>query len=198
MQRLIKYIQGSTGFVTMQKLLMVKPILLFITLDMAVQTKKTENAYLLPIDGSFKDYRTAISIDDIYKQLGEINTKQTTVFLDACFSGTSRDGKNMLADTRGVVIKTKPAQPMGNTIVFSAAQGDETAHPYKKKKHGMFTYFLLKKIQETKGKVLLGELGTYVSQQVRQHSVQEVGKSQTPTIYISNNLSTNWKSITLK
>lgn len=160
--------------------------------------EKTGNAYLLPIDGSFKDYRTAISIDDIYKQLGEINTKQTTVFLDACFSGTSRDGKNMLADTRGVVIKTKPTQPMGNTIVFSAAQGDETAHPYKKKKHGMFTYFLLKKLQETKGKVLLGELGTYVSQQVRQHSVQEVGKSQTPTINISNNLSTNWKSITLK
>lgn len=160
--------------------------------------ENTGNAYLLPIDGSFKDYRTAISIDDIYKQLGEINTKQTTVFLDACFSGTSRDGKNMLADTRGVVIKTKPTQPRGNTIVFSAAQGDETAHPYKKKKHGMFTYFLLKKLQETKGKVLLGELGTYVSQQVRQHSVQEVGKSQTPTINISNNLSTNWKSITLK
>ena len=160
--------------------------------------EKNGNAYLLPSDGSFKDYRTAIGIDDIYKQLGETKSKQTTIFLDACFSGTSRDGKNMLADTRGVVIKTKPAQPMGNTIVFSAAQGDETAHPYKKKKHGMFTYFLLKKLQETKGKVLLGELGTYVSQQVRQHSVQEVGKSQTPTIYISNNLSTNWKSITLK
>lgn len=160
--------------------------------------EKTGNAYLLPIDGSFKDYRTAISIDDIYKQLGEINTKQTTVFLDACFSGTSRDGKNMLADARGVVIKTKPAQPTGNTIVFSAAQGDETAHPYKKKKHGIFTYFLLKKIQETKGHVSLGELGTYVNQQVRQHSIMEVGKSQSPTINVSNKLGTNWKILTLK
>lgn len=56
----------------------------------------------------------------------------------------------MLADTRGVVIKTKPTQPMGNTIVFSAAQGDETAHPYKKKKHGMFTYFLLKNYKRQK------------------------------------------------
>lgn len=42
MPRLTKYIQESTGFVTMQKLLMVKPMLLFITLDMAVQTKKQE------------------------------------------------------------------------------------------------------------------------------------------------------------
>lgn len=160
--------------------------------------EKNGNAYLLPIDGSFKDYRTAISIDDIYKQLGEINAKQTTVFIDACFSGTSRDGKNMLAETRGVVIKTKPTQPMGNTIVFSAAQVDETAHPYKKKKHGMFTYFLLKKLQETKGNVSLGELGTYVNQQVRQHSIMEIGKSQSPTINISNSLAANWKSMTLK
>lgn len=87
---------------------------------------------------------------------------------------------------------------MGNTIVFSAAQGDETAHPYKKKKHGMFTYFLLKKLQETKGYVSLGDLGTYVNQLVRQNSVQEVGKSQTPTINISNKVSTNWKTLTLK
>lgn len=87
---------------------------------------------------------------------------------------------------------------MGNTIVFSAAQGDETAHPYKKKKHGMFTYFLLKKLQETKGYVSLGELGTYVNQQVRQHSIMEVGKSQSPTINVSNKLGTNWKTLTLK
>ena len=87
---------------------------------------------------------------------------------------------------------------MGNTIVFSAAQGDETAHPYKKKKHGMFTYFLLKKLQETKGYVSLGDLGTYVNQLVRQNSVQEVGKFQTPTINISNKVSTNWKTLTLK
>lgn len=160
--------------------------------------EKNGNAYLLPIDGSFKDYRTAIGIEDIYKQLGEINTKQTTVFLDACFSGTSRDGKNMLPEARGVIVKTKPAQPTGNTIIFSASQGDETSHPYKKKKHGMFTYFLLKKLQETKGQVSLGELGIYVSQQVRQHSIMEVGKSQSPTINVSNKLVNNWKSLTLK
>lgn len=104
----------------------------------------------------------------------------------------------MLADARGVVIKTKPAQPMGNTIVFSAAQGDETAHPYKKKKHGMFTYFLLKKLQESKGKISLEELGTYVSQQVRQHSIMEIGKSQSPTISVSDKLAINWKTLTLK
>ena len=160
--------------------------------------EKNGNAYLLPSDGSFKDYRTAIGIDDIYKQLGETNAKLTTIFLDACFSGTSREGKNMLPEARGVIVKTKPTQPTGNTIVFSASQGDETSHPYNKKKHGMFTYFVLKKLQETKGHVSLGELGTYVSQQVRQHSIMEVGKSQSPTINVSNKLVNNWKSLILK
>ena len=62
----------------------------------------------------------------------------------------------------------------------------------------MFTYFLLKKLQETKGQVSLGELGNYVRQQVRQHSIMEVGKSQSPTINVSNKLVNNWKSLTLK
>lgn len=106
--------------------------------------EKNGNAYLLPADGSFKDYRTAIGIDDTYKQLGEISTKQTTIFLDACFSGTSKDGKTTWADSKGITVKAKPTQPQGNMIVFAAAQGDETAHLYKKKKHSMFTYFLLK------------------------------------------------------
>lgn len=160
--------------------------------------EKNGNAYLLPSDGSFKDYRTAIGINDIYKQLGETNTKQTTIFLDACFSGTSRDGKYLLPESRGVMVKTKSAQPTGNTIVFSASQGDETSHPYNKKKHGMFTYFLLKKIQETKGQVSLGELGTYISQQVRQHSIMEIGKLQSPKINVSNKLVNKWNSLILK
>jgi hypothetical protein len=37
--------------------------------------------------------------------------------------------------------------PQGNMVVFSAAQGDETAYPNNDEKHGMFTYFLLKKLQ---------------------------------------------------
>ena len=160
--------------------------------------EKNGNAYLLPSDGSFKDYRTAIGIDDIYKQLGETNTKQTTIFLDACFSGTSRDGKYLLPESRGVMVKTKSAQPTGNTIVFSASQGDETSHPYNKKKHGMFTYFLLKKLQETKGDASLGDLESYINKQVRQNSVVENGKIQTPTVSVSDKMSLIWKSLKLK
>lgn len=160
--------------------------------------EKNGNAYLLPADGSFKDYRTAIGIDDTYKQLGEISTKQTTIFLDACFSGTSKDGKTTWADSKGITVKAKPTQPQGNMIVFAAAQGDETAHLYKKKKHSMFTYFLLKKLKETKGEVSLGDLGTYINKQVRKNSVVENGKIQSPTVSVSNNMSLIWSNLKLK
>lgn len=83
-------------------------------------------------------------------------------------------------------------------IVFSAAQGDETAHQYNKKKHGMFTYFLLKKLQETKGEVSLEELATYIKEQVQKSSIKENGKIQTPTIQVSPYMQSSIKGISLK
>ena len=44
------------------------------------------------------------------------------------------------------------------------------------------TYFLLKKLQETKGKVSLGELSDYVIKNVKRISLVEQGKSQIPTV----------------
>jgi len=82
--------------------------------------------------------------------------------------------------------------------VFSAAQGDETAYPFKEQKHGMFTYYLLKKLQESKGNVSLGELGDYITTQVKQQSVVVNRKSQTPTVVPSSAMSGEWKGWKLK
>ena len=100
----------------------------------------------------------------------------------------------MTTDSKGVAIKSKTCTPKGNMVVLSASQGDETAYPYKKKKHGMFTYFLLKKLQETKGNASLGDLEAYINKKVSQQSIIENGKKQTPSINISNSLNTDWKT----
>ena len=115
-----------------------------------------------------------------------------TVFMDACFSGSKR-GEGMLASARGVAMKTKAQAPQGKMVVFSAAQGDETAYPYKDKCHGLFTYFLLKKLKESNGSVTLGDLGNYVTEQVSRKSIVANGKSQTPSVIASNTLGTEWK-----
>ena len=98
----------------------------------------------------------------------------------------------MLDSTRGVAIKAKPYTPKGNMVVFSASTGDETAFPYKDQSHGMFTYFLLKKLQETQGMVSLGELADYIKTNVSRKAIVETSKSQTPTILISNETNGNW------
>lgn len=156
-----------------------------------------KTAYLLPVDGYGSDVTTGYSLKELYETLGRLPSKSVVVFLDACFSGAKREG-GMLASARGVAIKVKPSTPVGNLIVFSAAQGDETAYPYKDQKHGMFTYFLLKKMQETKGDIVLGTLSQYVTEQVRKQSIALNGKMQTPTVTAPAILGNTWKEWKLK
>lgn len=158
-----------------------------------IPDEKNKSAYLLPIDGYGSDAATGYALEDLYKALGSLPSKSVTIFLDACFSGAKRDG-DMLASARGVAIKTRPTAPIGNMVVFTAAQGDETAYPYKEQEHGLFTYYLLKKLQETKGNVTLGELGDYIKTQVKRQSIVTNGKLQSPTIIATSSVGNDWKS----
>ncbi len=162
-----------------------------------IPDEKEKTAYLLPVDGYGSDVTTGYSLMDLYVALGELPSKSVAVFLDACFSGAKREG-DMLASARGIAIKVKPSEPKGNMVVFTAAQGDETAYPYKEQGHGMFTYYLLKKLQETNGDVTLGELGDFVKTQVERQSVVVNGKLQSPTLVPSGTLGDEWKNWKLK
>ena len=162
-----------------------------------VPNEKTHDAYLLPIDANPSDIETCYPISRLYTELGKMSANRITVFMDACFSGAQR-GEGMLVEARGVAIKAKTSVPQGNMVVFSAASGDETAYPYKEKGHGMFTYFLLKKLNETKGNVTLGELGDYITTQVKQQSIVVNRKSQTPTVVPSSAMSGDWRGWKLK
>lgn len=157
-----------------------------------IPDEQNKSAYLLPIDGYGSDVTTGYALEDLYKALGCLPSKAVTVFLDACFSGAKRDG-DMLASARGVAIKVKQNYPTGNMVVFTAAQGDETAYPYKEEGHGLFTYFLLKKLQETKGDVTLGELGDYIKTQVERQSIVTNGKLQSPAILSASSIGNSWK-----
>jgi len=156
-----------------------------------------KTAYLLPTDGIGGDAETAYSLALLYKELGNMQAQRTMVFLDACFSGSTREGQ-MMASARGVAIKVKPTTPVGKMVVFTAAQGDETAYPYNEQQHGMFTYHLLKKMQETKGNVSLGELGDYLTNEVRRQSFVKNKKIQTPSVMPSAAIAAMWKNLKMK
>lgn len=162
-----------------------------------IPDEKNKTAYLLPVDGFGRDVKTAYPLDELYASLAKLPSKSVTVFLDACFSGAKREG-SMLTSARGIAIKVKQSAPEGNLVVFSASQGDETAYPYDDQQHGLFTYYLLKKLKESTNSLTLGELADYVTQQVMQQSMKQNGKMQTPTVLSSTTLNNSWKEIKLK
>lgn len=162
-----------------------------------IPDEQSHSAYLLPTDGIGSDPATAYPLQTLYEELSKMQADRITVFLDACFSGSKRED-GMLASARGVAIKAKPQTPEGNMVVFTAAQGDETAYPYKEMQHGMFTYYLLKKLQDTKGQTTLGELEKYLTTEVKRQSFVENDKMQTPSVNASPVLQKTWKTMTLK
>ncbi len=151
------------------------------------------DAYILPTDCQGSDFQYAYSINRLYKELGEAGAKSVTYFIDACFSGTQRKGEMMVA-ARGVAIKAKSGVLSGNSVAFAAASGDETAFAYEEKGHGMFTYFLLKKLQETNGEVSYGELASYIQQNVKQKSIVVSPRLQSPNAISSTTASEGWQS----
>ena len=91
-----------------------------------------------------------------------------------------------------MAIKTKADVVSGNMVVFSAAQGSETAYPYQQKQHGLFTYYLLEQLQQSGGAMSLGELSDQVTKFVGRASIVENDKSQTPML-IASTTAQDWR-----
>lgn len=155
-------------------------------------------AYLLPVDVRGSNPKRGISLDDFYGKIADLGFEQTTVFLDACFSGV-RNNKAVFEGTREVEIKSKPGViPDKRMIVFSAARRDEVAQSYTKQGHGLFTYYLLKALMDTQGNVSLGKLADYINESVVNRSLKfDTHKQQTPEVNTSSSIVDKWRRWTL-
>ncbi len=144
---------------------------------------KDRQAYMVPVDASPYSNRTNYSLSELYRELGEANAKLVTVFLDACFSGATRED-DMLVAARAMRQVPREETPLGNIVVFSAASDAETAYPIESKNHGVFTYALLDKLQSSEGKVTLGELAEHIKSTVTEISLN-ANRPQNPKIMVS-------------
>lgn len=156
----------------------------------------TKEPYLIPVDVSGSNIQSAVKLSYLYAKLTEFPSQQVIVFLDACFSGGGRESGLLAA--RGVKVKPKDDYLKGNIVVFTASSGDESSLPWKEKRHGMFTYFLLKKFQESKGEVSFLDLSTYIKEKVGLESVRTNSKSQNPQVLMSEELEKSWEKLRLK
>ena len=142
-----------------------------------------EKMYLLPYDGSPRLLdRTAILRDELFADISAANPRSVTVFLDTCYSGTTR-GTDMLIASRPIAIRALEQSIPDNFTVMTAAAGDQTAKPLEEAKHGMFSYFLMKGMEgeadaNNDNEITAGELHSYVQTNV----IQQSSGSQTPEL----------------
>ncbi|MBV5313658.1 MAG: caspase family protein [Prolixibacteraceae bacterium] len=148
-------------------------------------------SYLVPVDITGTNVTDGISLTRLYADLTRFPSKRVTVFLDACFSGGGRDAGLLAA--RAVRIKPKTEPVTGNLVVFSASTGEQSALPYRDKKHGMFTYFLLKAIQDSKGNINYRQLYDQVKREVELSAIKINGKDQNPDLIYSNDVNGIWE-----
>jgi hypothetical protein len=156
----------------------------------------TNTPYIVPVDGNYGNLtKSGINLYDMYNTFGSSNAAQVLVFMDACFSGGARDAG--LVAARAVKIKPKKGELKGNIVVYSATSAEQAAMPFREKQHGLFTYYLLKKLQESKGKTTLSELSDYLQENVAKKSLLVNQKDQQPEVLPSDKLLGTWKTIKL-
>ena len=190
-------IQGSLDWLKEISKAFNKPNFIIYYAGHGVPDEITKESYLLPKDGYANNLNTCYKLNDFYETLGAMPADKIIVFLDACFSGAKPSGETLNFGKRGIAIKADPGKPQGNTIVLAATTKDEPAYPYTDKQHGMFTYYLLKKMQSDVD-ITLGKLFEYIKEQVTQQSVLENNKMQVPQPVSSLNVADTWQSWKLK
>jgi len=158
--------------------------------------EKTKVQYLIPVDVSGTNIEYGIRLDSVVKILTTFPNQQVTLILDACFSGGARN--QSLLSSRGIKITPKETNLKNKTVLFASSTGSENSNAFPEQNHGMFTYFLLKKIKETKGNISYKELIDYITKQVQLNSVLINNSLQTPTVQFSFDLNDKWDKLNLK
>jgi hypothetical protein len=152
----------------------------------------SKEPYLIPVDVSVNYVTEGISLQYLYSKLIQYPAKRIAVFIDACFSGGARN--QVLIAARGVKIMPKENDLSGNLVAFYSSSGSQSSLPFKKQEHGLFTYYLLQKLKETKGYTTFGELSEYLIKNISVKSVLINDQEQIPQTDVSKEIINEWAS----
>ena len=148
-----------------------------------------KSLYLLPY-GVDKDLlaRTAVGQEEVVAALVAAAPKSVTMFIDACYSGQTRSGEQLLASARPFVLKMDEIAYPSNFTVISASSQDQISSSSPELKHGIFSFYLMKGMEgqadgNKDGTITAGEMQAYLSDKVsrqamgmnRQQDTQLVG-----------------------
>jgi len=203
-ERQIRYIENATGSKINQALDWLSVLskaengnaeLFFYYSGHGLPDEETKEPYIIPVDVSGSNVKQGVKVSQIYNKLTENPAQHITVFFDACFSGGAR---NMpLIAQKSIRVNPEKVALKGNLVVFASSDGNESSGIFRDKKHGFFTYFLLKKLQETSGDVSYEELKEYIKTNVIKES-SLIGKPQTPQVLVAPDVNNVWGSWKIK
>jgi hypothetical protein len=138
--------------------------------------------YIVPYNGRIGSKVRMLSLEEIYNYLHRLPTKEVVVFLDACFTG---EGRSVLAMGKRPLVPVKITRP--KFAVLAASREDQTSNDFEEKRHGLFTYYLLKALggeadRNSNGWVELGECYKYVKDNVYKTARENLYTEQEPTL----------------
>jgi hypothetical protein len=157
--------------------------------------------YLVPYDADTRFIeQTGYKLISFYQDLHKIRVKRVYVFLDSCFSGVaSRAAEMLVKGSRPALVHVEKVRMPSNTIIsLNATSSGQLSNAYHEKKHGLFTYYLLRAIKgeadaNDDGWSSVKEVYAYVRDHVKRQS-RRMQAEQTPSIVPMSN---RWKDIAL-
>lgn len=143
------------------------------------------DAYLLPYDANPTYIKSGgLPIAAVQKTLSDLHGQQVYVFLDSCFSGSGE--RSVLPEGTRPVVPVKKIEPTTNVVTLSAAGPDETTGAHASRRHGLFTFHLLKGLSgvadaDSDSNVSVDELHAHVQREVSVEARRQ-NRDQTPTL----------------
>lgn len=139
----------------------------------------SSEAFIVPFDGD-PSYlgATGYPLKQLYGTLGKLPSKEVVVLLDSCFSGVG--GRSVLAKgARPLVLLNSTGALSPNLAVLSSTAGNQISTSLPEKRHGLFTYHLLRAIGS--GKLDLAEIYGFIKPTI-EDAARRMNVEQSPSL----------------
>ena len=146
-----------------------------------------KSLFFLP-QSAHKDYlpETGIDQNSLVAALVAAKPKSVTLFIDSCYSGSTRSGETLLASARPLALKAKETVFPSNFTVISASRLDQISSSSPELKHGIFSFYVMKGMEgeadlNKDGKITVGELQSYLEDAVPRQAMK-MNRKQEPQL----------------
>ncbi len=146
-----------------------------------------KSLYLLP-QGVDKDFLAETGVDQskIITALNDLKPRSVTIFIDSCYSGSTRTGETLLASARPIALKTEEYTFPSNFTVISASSFNQISSSSPELKHGIFSFYLMKGLEgeaseKKDGKITVRELHNYLAEMIPRQAMR-MNRTQQPQL----------------